>query len=42
MNNNITVTTRLFFNDKAEFINFISKDRDAVDNGKQYHWANSF
>ncbi len=38
-NNNITVFTWLYFNDKGELINFISDDRYSADAGKQLPWA---
>jgi len=39
MNNNITVSAWLYFNDKGELINFISEDRYSADSGKQYPWS---
>ena len=38
-NNNITVSTWLYFNEKGELINFISHDRYAGDTGKQHPWS---
>jgi hypothetical protein len=38
-NNNITVSAWLYFNDKGELINFISKDRYSADAGKQLPWS---
>jgi len=39
MNNNITVSAWLYFNDKGELINFISDDRYSADAGKKLPWA---
>ena len=39
MNNDITVSAWLYFNDKGELINFISDDRYSADAGKKLPWA---
>lgn len=38
-NNGITISARLYFNDKGELVNFVSDDRFALDAGKKLRWS---